>query len=113
MIKAYLEGTWMLRRQGVKQGSCGKDLGVGNREQRDKVGRERENNSERYALHPVLKLRLEVLDPWFCIASESPSCLVPTPCRLEPFGCATALIAHRAHLPGGTLGLPPREHHSW
>ena len=41
MIKAYLEGTWMLRRQGVKQGSCGKDLGVGNREQRDKVGRSR------------------------------------------------------------------------
>lgn len=41
MIKAYLEGTWMLRRQGVKQGSCGKGLGVGNGEQRDKVGRER------------------------------------------------------------------------
>ena len=42
MIKAYLEGMWMPRRQGVKQGSCGKGLGVGNREQRDKVGRERE-----------------------------------------------------------------------
>ncbi|XP_065797125.1 solute carrier family 23 member 3-like isoform X2 [Muntiacus reevesi] len=33
--------------------------------------------------------------------------------RLEPLGCVTALTAHRAHLPGGTLGLPPREHHSW
>ncbi|KAM5326464.1 solute carrier family 23 member 3 isoform 3-T3 [Glossophaga mutica] len=33
--------------------------------------------------------------------------------RLEPFGCATSLTAHRAHLPGGILELPPREHHSW
>ncbi|KAM5270932.1 solute carrier family 23 member 3 isoform 2-T2 [Hipposideros larvatus] len=45
--------------------------------------------------------------------SEFPSCLAPTPCRLESHGCVSSFTAHGAHLPGGTLGLPPREHYSW